>query len=130
QIASVSPGTTVHLEVWRNHAARDIDVKLGEMSETRTASNTREHANDGGKLGLAVRPLTQDERRQSNMKGGLVVERSSGPAADAGIQRGDVVLAANGSPVGSADELKSAVEKSKGHVALLIQRGDTQLFVP
>ncbi len=33
-------------------------------------------------------------------------------------------------PVTSADELKSAVEKSKGHVALLIQRGDAQIFVP
>jgi serine protease Do len=64
------------------------------------------------------------------MKGGLVVERSTGPAADAGIQRGDVVLAANGSPVQSADELRSAIEKSKGHIALLIQRGETRLFVP
>ena len=64
------------------------------------------------------------------MKGGLVVERSTGPAADAGIQPGDVVLSANGNPVTSVDELKSAIEKSKGHVALLIQRGDAQIFVP
>ena len=40
---------------------------------------------DGGKLGLAVRPLTGEEQRQANTKDGLVVERSSGPAADAGI---------------------------------------------
>jgi hypothetical protein len=32
--------------------------------------------------------------------------------------------------VANAEELKSAVEKSKGHIALLIQRGDTRLFVP
>ena len=64
------------------------------------------------------------------MKGGVVVERASGAAAEAGIQPGDVVLAANGSPVNNADELRSAVEKSKGHIALLIQRGDTRLFVP
>jgi serine protease Do len=59
-----------------------------------------------------------------------VVERASGPAAEAGIQPGDVVLAANGSPIHSADDLRGAVEKSKGHIALLIQRGDSQLFVP
>jgi len=41
-----------------------------------------------------------------------------------------VVLAANGSPIHSADELRGAVEKSKGHIALLIQRGESQLFVP
>ena len=130
QIASVNPGTSVQLEIWRNHATRQISVKLGEMTDTRTAASTRERPSDSGKLGLAVRPLTTDERRQSNMKNGLVVERASGPAADAGIQPGDVVLAANGSPVTSAAELKSAVEKSKGHIALLIQRGDAQLFVP
>ena len=83
-----------------------------------------------GSSGLAVRPLTGDEQRQANTHGGLVVEQSSGPAADAGIEPGDVVLAANGAPVSSAAQLREAVEKSKGHIALLIQRGDTQLFVP
>src|SRR5579864_1948230 len=129
QIASVNPGTSVNLEIWRNHSTREISVKLGEMADTRTASNGQPN-HEGGKLGLAVRPLTQEEQRQANMKGGLVVERSTGPAADAGIQRGDVVIAANGAPVESPDALKSAVEKSRGHIALLIQRGDTRLFVP
>jgi serine protease Do len=77
-----------------------------------------------------VRPLTSDEQRQANVPGGLVVERASGPAAEAGIQQGDVVLAANGAPVTSASDLSNAVEKSKGHIALLIQRGDARLFVP
>ena len=64
------------------------------------------------------------------MKGGLLVERVTGPAAEAGIQPGDVVIAANGSNVTSAEQLKSAVEKSKGHIALLIQRGEARIFVP
>jgi serine protease Do len=130
QIASIPPGTNVTLEVWRNHAARELTVKLGALEDTRSAS-TANPASQGGKLGLAVRPLTPEEQRQANMtSGGLVVERASGPAADAGIQAGDVVLAANGAPVTSIDELKGAVEKSKGHIALLIQRGETRLFVP
>jgi serine protease Do len=129
QIAAVAPGTNVTLEIWRNHATREFTVKLGEMTDKRTAANAPAHK-EGGKLGLAVRPLTQDEERRANMKGGLVVERATGPAAEAGIQPGDVVLAANGSPVNSAEELRTAVEKSKGHIALLIQRGETRLFVP
>jgi serine protease Do len=130
QIASIAPGTNVELEVWRDHATRPVNVKLGALEDKRTASADAGSHNDGGKLGLAVRPLTEQEQRQGNVKGGLVVERSSGPAAEAGIQPGDVVLAANGSPIKSADDLRGAVEKSKGHIALLIQRGDTQLFVP
>ena len=129
QIAAVTPGTSVNLEIWRNHATREVTVKLGAVEDKRTAGNAGPHE-EGGKLGLAVRPLTADEQRGGSMKGGLVVERASGAAAEAGIQPGDVVLAANGSPVNSADELRSAVEKSKGHIALLIQRGDTRLFVP
>jgi serine protease Do len=130
QIAAIAPGTGVDLELWRDHASRTVNVKLGALEDKRTASTDADSHNDGGKLGLAVRPLTEQEQRQGNVKGGLVVERASGPAAEAGIQPGDVVLAANGSPIHSADDLRGAVEKSKGHIALLIQRGDSRLFVP
>ena len=129
QIASVAPGTTVNLEVWRNHATREIAVKLGSMDEKKTFANNQ-HEEQGGKLGLSVRPLTPEEEHQSNQKGGLLVERSRGPAAEAGIQPGDVVIAANGATITSAEDLKGAVEKSKGHIALLIKRGDQRLFVP
>jgi serine protease Do len=128
-VAAIAPGTNVNLEIWRNHASKQISVSLGSLEDKRTAANAATQA-QGGKLGLAVRPLSPEERRQGMVQGGLVVEHASGPAAEAGIQPGDVVLAANGAPVTSADELKSAVEKSKGHIALLIQRGDARIFVP
>jgi len=129
KVASLSPGSDVQLEIWRNHAAKTLNVKLGAMEDQRTAAN-RESAHEGGKLGLAVRPLTGEEQRQGNVSGGLLVEQASGPAADAGIQPGDIVIAANGAPVTSTQALKSAVESSKGHIALLIQRGDARIFVP
>ncbi len=130
QIAAIPPGTVVNLEVWRNHAPRNIAVTLGSLEDKRTASASAAPHEQGGRLGLSVRPLSPEEQRQANMKGGVVVERATGPAADAGIQSGDVVLAANGAAVASAEELRAAVEKSKGHVALLIQRGEARLFVP
>jgi serine protease Do len=128
-IAGLQPGTTVKLEVWRKHSTQDISVKLAEMEDKRTAANT-DHPQSGGKLGLAVRPLTSAEQRQANTQGGLLVEQAKGPAADAGLQQGDIVLAANGAPVSSIADLRAAVEKSKSHVALLVQRGETRLFVP
>ncbi len=128
-VAGITPGTGVNLEIWRNHGTKNVSVTLGALEDKRTAATDKAHE-QGGKLGLAVRPLSPEEQKQGNLKSGLVVERSSGPAADAGIQQGDVVLAANGAPVTSADDLKSAVEKSKGHIALLIQRGDARIFVP
>jgi serine protease Do len=129
KIAELGPGATADLEVWHNHAARKVEVKLSTLEERSTARNS-EPRHEGGKLGLAVRPLTSEEERQGDVHGGLLVEQSSGPAAEAGIQPGDIVLSANGSAVSSAQALKSAVENSKGHVALLIQRGDARIFVP
>jgi serine protease Do len=129
-VAGLAPGTTVNLEVWRQHAARDVSVKLSEMEDRRTASNNAEQPQAGGKLGLAVRPLTSAEQHEARTQGGLLVERAKGPAADAGLQQGDIVLSANGAPVSSIEELRTAVEKSKSHIALLVQRGENRLFVP
>jgi serine protease Do len=130
EVAELAPGAAVKLEVWRNHSSREVSVKLGAMEDKRTASNIHSHESSGGKLGLAVRPLTGQEKQQTNTQNGVLVERATGPAAQAGLQPGDVVLAANGAPVTSVEDLRNAVEKSKGHIALLVQRGDTRIFVP
>ena len=111
------------------NASRKVDVKLGTLEDQRTARNEEPH-HEGGKLGLAVRPLTSEEQHQGKVQGGLLVEQASGPAADAGIQPGDIVLSANGAPVSSTAALKSAIESSRGHIALLIQRGEARIFVP
>jgi serine protease Do len=129
RIASLMPGTPVRLTVWRNHAKHEYTVKLAAMGNETVASAQHPHR-QGESLGLAVRPLSQEEQQETHTHGGLLVEGVTGPSEDAGIQAGDVVLAANGQRVSSAEQLRSAVEKSRGHVALLIQRGDTRIFVP
>ena len=66
----------MNLEIWRNHGAKNLSVKLGALEDKRTAANGAPRE-QGGKLGLAVRPLSPEEQRQSNTKGGLVVERAT-----------------------------------------------------
>jgi serine protease Do len=61
---------------------------------------------------------------------GLVVEGVEGAAAEAGVRPGDIVIAANGTPVKSVEQLRSMVAGAKSHVALLVQRGDARVFVP
>ena len=77
-----------------------------------------------------MRPLTPEELGATGIGGGLIVEDATGPAARAGIQPGDIVLALNGIPVKSTDALRLALAKSKGVVALLVQRGDAAVYVP
>ncbi|WP_186135296.1 PDZ domain-containing protein, partial [Burkholderia gladioli] len=49
-----------------------------------------------------------------------------GPAAKAGLQPGDVILAVNGRPVTSPEQLRDAVKNAGNSLALLIQRDDAQ----
>ena len=81
------------------------------------------------KLGLSVRPLGADERKSADTQGYLLVEDVAGPAAQAGVRPGDVILGVNGKPVKSLAELKSATTGSKT-VAILLERDGAQLFLP
>ena len=124
-----SPGDKVKLKVWRDRSAREIEAKLGGLPNEDTDVAVNNGA-DGGKLGLALRPLTKEERRANNLEQGLVVESAGGPAARAGINPGDVVLAINGKPVTSVEQVRSVIEGKPKSVALLIERDGERIFVP
>jgi serine protease Do len=79
---------------------------------------------------MMVRPLSAEEKQQTELGDGLVVEDVEGAAAEAGVRPGDIVIAANGTSVKSVEQLRSVVSGSKSHVALLVQRGDARVFVP
>ncbi len=130
-IAAIKPGKQATLTVWRDKSERSIRIKVGELTdEPAVARNSTPGDTDTGKLGLAVRPLTEAERQQLQTTGRLVVEDADGPAAMAGVERGDVILAVNGAPVASVGAFRKAVDVSGATVALLIQRDKAQIFVP
>jgi serine protease Do len=129
QVADIKPGTTVPLQVMRQGKPVTLSVTVGAAKDAKVASSDKAAPNQG-RLGLAVRPLQPEEKRQSGLAGGLVVMDASGPAAKVGIQPGDVILSLNGTPVSSVQELRTLVDRAGKHVALLVQRDDTKIFVP
>jgi serine protease Do len=130
-VAAIKPGQQATLSIWRDKSAKTVRIKVAELEDEPTVASNDAPANaDTGKLGLAVRPLTGNEQKQLHTAGRLVVENSDGPAAIAGVERGDVILAVNGAAVGSVGEFRKAVDSSGGTVALLIQRDNAQIFVP
>ena len=129
QIASMKPGTKATLDVWRDKSKKQLTVMLGSMSDTKVADNAGQSAGEG-RLGVSVRALTPQEKSGASISHGLLVQQSSGAAASAGIQPGDVILAVNGSPVSSPDQLRQIIAKAGNSVALLIQRDNAQIFVP
>ena len=129
-VAQIKPGAQAKLEVLRNGKPSEVAVSVGAMKQEKAAKAEQSQPEAGGKLGLAVRPLTPEERKEAGIDQGLVVEQVGGPAARAGIRPGDVITAVNGTPVKSAQELRAAAAKAKDGIAVLVRRGEQSIFVP
>ena len=129
-IAGIKPGANARLQVWRNGSRQDINVTVGELSEQKVAALGPGEPGGAASLGLTVRELAPEERAMLKTDGGLVVQNTSGAAARAGIQAGDVILALNDTPVKSVEQLKQLVKKASKTVALLVQRDEARIYVP
>ncbi|WP_153101043.1 DegQ family serine endoprotease [Paraburkholderia hayleyella] len=128
QVAGLAPGSTAELQVWRGKATKNIKVTIGALSDTKVAAADAP-AQLQGRLGVAVRALTAQEQ-SGGASHGLLVLQVSGPAANAGIQPGDVILAVNGQSVSRVEQLRQGVAQAGNSLALLIQRDNTQIFIP
>jgi len=129
RVGEAAPGDKVAIEVWRDGKSTTINATIGTSTPVEVA-DARDGASPQARLGLAVRPLNPDERKQAGISGGLIVEDVQGRAADAGIQPGDVVLSVDGTPVQSVGQLRKLVQDHDKQIALLIQRGENRLFIP
>ncbi|MDI4633210.1 DegQ family serine endoprotease [Pelomonas sp. V22] len=131
-LGQATPGETVKLEIWRQGKRETLGAKLGDASEKPAQLADADEAAGTGqpKLGLALRPLQPEERREGGAREGLLVQEAQGPAANAGVRPGDVLLAINGTPVSSVEQVRKVVADSGKSVALLVQRGRDKIFLP
>lgn len=141
EIAGTPPGRTVTLRIWREGSEQELRPTLGEFTPEERASRPSEESSpqpggdDEARLGIGVQPLTPALAQQLGISAdtqGLVVMEvdPSGPAADAGIQRGDVIEQVNQQPVRSVADLRSAVERAgQTPLLLLVNHRGTTLFV-
>lgn len=135
-VAATQPDTDVTLTVLRDGREQQVKVTLGEL--TANASNGRDEGggggggeqSEGGKLGIEVTPLTPEVASRFRIpadRQGLVVAGvdPNGPAADAGLQQGDLIEQANRQPVASAEDLRAAIQNAgERPLLLLVTRGD------
>ncbi len=128
-IAAKRPGTKVRLDVWRNGKKQGLDVIIGNLSDTKSAALQPAKEAKTGKLGLALRELTPEEKSRLESNGGVFVENAEGAAAKAGLRRGDVILAVGTTPVDTVDQVIELSKQSKKSVALLVQRNKQRSYV-
>lgn len=136
KVGEMRPGTTVHLKVLRNGAARDVSLTLGEQPENqqRAGGGSGEQA-PTLMQGVEVQNLTPDILQQlglpGNTKGVVVADISPGSAAEAaGLQRGDVIEEVNRHPVDSVSQYEREVRAAGNQtIVLLVNRGGSTAFV-
>jgi serine protease Do len=126
-VADLKPGTTVHLVYWRDHATHDTTVALGRLNAApgEPAAIAQVTAPDG----LTVRGLTAQERHDAGVEGGVLVEKSTGAGALAGIEPGDIILMVDSTHVSSPAQFRRKAANSGNAVALWVQRAGQRMFV-
>jgi serine protease Do len=128
-VGLAQPGEQIELLLWRRGARRTVSARLGDAGSAVAKVAAVVAPSAGGRLGLALRPLQADEKRESGIAGGLLVESVGGAAARAGLQAGDVLLAIDGRPVATVEQVSAAVGAADKAAALLVQRGAMKIYV-
>ena len=129
-VGQAQPGQQARLSVWRHGKPVELTATLGDASDKGAKQARAEQAVGKGQLGLSLRSLDADERREAGVSEGMVIEQARGPAAAAGVQPGDVLLAINGVPAKDIAQVRAAMAKAGKSVALLIERNGDKIFVP
>ena len=129
-VGQAQPGQQAKFTVWRQGKSVELTAKLDDASDKVGNQAKNDNAVAKGELGLSLRPLEPQERRELGVTEGLVIEQARGPAAAAGVQSGDVLLAVNGAPAKDITQVRAAMAKAGKSVALLIERNGDKIFVP
>ena len=134
-VGMARPGAKAVLQLFRRGAYRDVSVAVVEFEADKAApaagGDATKPAPVSGALGLSVLDLTDAQRRDLKIKGGVRVASVDGAAARAGVREGDVVLSVDNTEVASVkqfDAVVAKVDKARA-VTMLVRRGDTVNFV-
>ncbi|MBP6770518.1 MAG: DegQ family serine endoprotease [Reyranella sp.] len=140
-VTQIKPGTRSTAQVWRKGATRDITVVVEEMKDDDQPKSDRrgsrgkdkEPADKANRLGLIVAPLSEDDKKELKLKGGLKVEQNVGSSRN--LQEGDVILAlvnkGTVTELKSVDQLNQLLAKMEvgTNVTLQIRRGENTAFL-
>ena len=133
-VSLMAPGTQVSVKVLRGGEDRTFNVTLEEMP-TQQAKNDEPQNNQQADLqGISVENLTSRTAQQLGLPSGaagVVVTNvdPSSAAADAGLQRGDVIQEVNRQPVRNTADFERAIHSSNNQALLLVNRQGSTMYI-
>jgi serine protease Do len=137
-IASTKPGITIPIKVVRDRKTITLNVTVAELNleqeqglaADNDANTPPPNEPTDVSLGMTIREMTPADRRQLQVPGGrggaIVTDVTDfGPASQASIAPGDVILSVQGNNVRSVDEVSTAIDRvpNGGTVRIVVWRG-------
>jgi serine protease Do len=133
-IAMLEPGSKVRFLVMRDGKTHEVAVTLTERPTEVAKAAPAEQKQSQETLGIEVQNLTKDLAEQFGYPLGegviVTVVTPGSPAAEAGIQPGDLIQSVNRQSINSVDEFERAVRRTNDNkVLLLVRRGEYSQFI-
>jgi len=137
-VGATRPGSKVAMLVWRKGVARDLTVTVGEIPTDKQASRGSKGAKPAeaaaNRLGLVLSELSDDQRKELKIAGGVVVDEVRGQARG-DLRKGDIILAlihkgnqVEAKSVAQLNKALNAVDKA-ATITLHVRRGENQSFI-
>jgi serine protease Do len=134
-VSMMQPGTSVQVKLMRNGVPQNVTVRLGDLPGTEaTNRESNDSKSESALAGVSVQNIDSQTARQLHVPAsasGVVVTNisPSSPAADSGLQRGDVIQEVNRKPVTNTQDFEQAVRASKHDPLLLVNRQGNTMYV-
>ena len=141
QVAAVRPGATASLTVLRDGREQAVQVTAAALPDRRAEADVPEEPSAGGKVGLALAPVSPQVREELHLDEGvsgavIASVRPGSPAGEAGLKPGDVVQGVGGQAVATPEEAVQAIaaqavgaQGGTQALALRVLRDGHSLFV-
>jgi serine protease Do len=131
-VGATKPGSKSTVTVFRRGSTREMTVVVGEVESDKPvvkAQGKEEKPKASSSVqvfGLTVTDLTDAQKKELSIKGGVRVESATEAAARAGLREGDVILAAGNVEVANVKDLEAVIAKADKSKALsvLFRRGE------
>jgi serine protease Do len=129
-VGNTKPGTRSAIQVWRRGSMKDMHITVGEFETDKPVKKASAEKPQAGTvtkvLGLTVSELSDAQKKELKLRGGVRVDAVAEPASRAGIQEGDVILALANIETPNVQTLEALTAKLDHNkpVSLLIRRGE------
>jgi len=133
-VAGTQPGSKVAVQLWRKGEAKEVSLIVAEMpgdGRAVRAAKSDTNSEQIARLGIGVVELTDEQKKQLEIEGGLLIDEVKGANVRAELQRGDIILALGNTPIVSVKQFNSVLKAiPKGlRVPLLVRRGEADTFI-